>query len=356
MRLMVTGGAGYIGSHTVRILRARGWDVVVYDDLSTGHSSAVPPDVPLIVGDVGDAPRVSAALREYDVQAVLHFAALSLVGESMENPRRYFERNVGGGLALLGAMLENGVRYFVLSSTAAVYGEPEVVPIPEDHPLRPTNPYGDAKAFLETVLRRYEAAYGLRWMALRYFNAAGAHPDGDLGEDHRPETHLIPVVLQAALGQREAVVIFGNDYPTPDGTAVRDYIHVQDLAEAHVLALEGLLAGMPCTSYNLGIGRGYSVKEVITAAREVTGREIPVRVGPRRPGDPAVLVASAARIRRELGWYPRYERLEDIIATAWTWHRQHPLGFGGREERPAPAGRRAARPRRPRAGGGMRHA
>lgn len=253
---MVTGGAGYIGSHTVRMLKARGWEVVVYDNLSTGHAAAVPADVPLVVGDVGDAARVTAAIRDHDVQAVLHFAAISLVGESMDDPRRYFECNVGGGLTLLGAMLDNGVRYFILSSTAAVYGEPEVLPIPENHALRPTNPYGESKAFLETVLRRFEAAYGLRWMALRYFNAAGAHPDGDLGEDHRPETHLIPVILQTALGQRDAVVIFGNDYPTPDGTAIRDYIHVQDLAEAHILALEGLLAGMPCTAYNLGGERG----------------------------------------------------------------------------------------------------
>lgn len=320
MRILVIGGAGYIGSHVARSLVEAGFDVVVYDNLSRGHRRAV-GDLPFVRGDVGDRSLLEEIVRRWGVAAAIHLAADSLVGESVADPRRYFANNVGQGLAMLDVLLRSGVRRFILSSTAAVYGEPERVPIPEDHPLRPTNPYGESKAFLETVLRRYDQAYGLRYASLRYFNAAGAHPRGDLGEDHDPETHLIPVVLQAALGLRDGVTVFGDDYPTPDGTAVRDYVHVCDLAEAHVLALRALLDGAPSAVYNLGNSRGYSVKEVLEAARRVTGRPIPHGVGPRRPGDPAVLVASSEKIREGLGWQPRYGDLDVIVATAWQWHR-----------------------------------
>lgn len=320
MRILVTGGAGYIGSHVARSLAEAGFEPVVYDNLSRGHRQAAGP-FPFVHGDVGDGALLEETVRRWGIGAAVHLAADSLVGESVADPRRYFENNVGRGLALLGTLLRCEVRRFILSSTAAVYGEPEQVPIPEDHPLRPTNPYGESKAFLETVLRRYDAAHGLRFVSLRYFNAAGAHPRGDLGEDHDPETHLVPIVLQAALGERDRVVVFGDDYPTPDGTAVRDYVHVCDLAEAHVLALRALLDGTPSAVYNLGNSRGHSVREVLETARRVTGRPIPHEVGPRRPGDPAVLVASSEKIRRELGWRPRYAGLETILATAWRWHR-----------------------------------
>ncbi|MCR4418640.1 MAG: UDP-glucose 4-epimerase GalE [Clostridia bacterium] len=327
MRVLVTGGAGYIGSHTVKELLQEGYEVTVLDNLSRGHRAVARllPGARFVWGDIDDRELVRELAQE--VEAVLHFAAFSLVGESVSNPALYYENNVQKGLSLLRAVCEAGVRYFVFSSTAAVYGEPQQVPIEEDHSLVPTNPYGATKLALEEALRWYGAAYGVRYISLRYFNAAGADPEGDLGEDHRPETHLIPLVLQAALGVRSEVTIFGTDYPTPDGTCVRDYVHVSDLAAAHVLALKALEEGHPSAVYNLGSGRGFSVREVIEAARRVTGRDFPVVEGPRRPGDPAVLVASSRRIRQEVGWSPRHGDLEAIIRTAWAWHRRYPQGY-----------------------------
>lgn len=350
--ILVAGGAGYIGSHVVRALLDVGYDPVVYDNLSRGHPQAVPPGVPLIKGDIGNTQTLGRTIRDFRVEGVLHFAADSLVGESMANPRRYFENNVGQGLVFLRTLLEHGVKNLVFSSTAAVYGDPVVRPLDrlatdrptdghlsnqkdllyltEDRPLRPTNPYGESKAFFETALARYAAAYGLRAIALRYFNAAGAHFSGEIGEDHEPETHLIPLVLKVALGQSEKIIVYGNDYPTSDGSPIRDYIHVDDLAQAHILALKVLLdPERPGGSkaYNLGNGHGYSVLEVIEVAREVTGRKIPLEIGPRRAGDPAILVASSERARQDLGWEPRHPDLRRIIASAWEWHRRHPGGY-----------------------------
>lgn len=327
MRVLVTGGAGYIGSHTVRQLLKAGHEVIVYDNLSRGHREAV-AGVPLVEGDIRDGELLRATLRRYGCQGILHFAALSLVGESVRDPQSYYLNNVIGGLTLFQAALDCGVRYLVFSSSAAVYGDPHQVPIREDCPLEPANPYGETKMVLEKALISYSRSYGLRAISLRYFNAAGASPAGDMGEDHDPETHLIPLVLKAIMTGKE-LTVFGDDYPTPDGTAIRDYIHVDDLARAHILALEALEQGSPTAVYNLGSGRGYSVLEVIRAAEKVTGRKVPYRVGPRRQGDPAVLVASAEKAIAELGWRPQYLTLEDIIATAWKWHSNHPYGFSG---------------------------
>ncbi|MDI6711245.1 MAG: UDP-glucose 4-epimerase GalE [Bacillota bacterium] len=327
MKVLVTGGAGYIGSHVVKELLARGYRTVTLDDLRKGHRAAVAGGA-FIEGDCGDAELVARVCREYGVEAAVHLAADSLVGESMADPARYCRNNLAGGIGLLDVLLACGVRRFIFSSTAAVYGEPEEVPITEEHPTRPVNVYGATKFVFEQILEWYDRAYGLRYVSLRYFNAAGADESGEIGEDHRPETHLVPIVLQAALGKRDKVTVFGDDYPTPDGTCVRDYIHVTDLAQAHVLALEALLAGRPSAVYNLGSERGHSVREVIETARRVTGREIPVETGPRRAGDPAVLVAGSARIRRELGWAPRCGDLETIVRTAWAWHARHPEGYG----------------------------
>lgn len=326
MNILVTGGAGYIGSHTVRELVNRKHRVVVLDNLSKGHEAAV-KDAELVRGDTADRELLKNLFKEYRVEAVMHFAASSLVGESVRHPSGYYHNNVVKGLSLLDAMVESGVRHLVFSSTAAVYGEPREVPIPEDHPASPTNPYGATKLALEGAMRWYEEAYGLRYTSLRYFNAAGADPAGDIGEDHDPETHLIPLVLKVALGLMPRLEVFGTDYPTPDGTCVRDYIHVNDLADAHVLALEALASGFPSTVYNLGNGSGYSVLEVIRAAEEVVGRPITVNYGARRPGDPAALVAGSEKIRAELGWRPRLNDLRAIIETAWRWHRSHPRGF-----------------------------
>ncbi len=331
MVVLVTGGAGYIGSHAARALKAAGHDVVIFDDLSTGHRKAA-GDFPFVQGSVTDGEALKAAMRSHSVDAVMHFAARSLVGESMENPAKYYRDNVAGGVALLEAVRECGVKYVIFSSTAAVYGEPERVPIDEEHPLRPTSVYGRTKLVFEQMLADYARVYPLRYAALRYFNAAGADPGGEIGEDHRPETHLIPIVIQAALGQREAVSVYGTDYPTPDGTCIRDYIHVSDLASAHVLALERLASGGPSGAYNLGNGSGFSVLEVIETVRRVTGRPVAVREAPRRPGDPAVLVASSEKARRELGWEPRFTALDEIVRTAWEWHRQNPAGFGEPKE------------------------
>ena len=326
MRVLVTGGAGYIGSHAVRLLLARGHDVWVFDDLSNGHRKAVPADR-LIVGGLAETPRLDHALLAHRIEAVLHFAAYCYVGESVTDPGKYYQNNLVNTLNLLECARRQGIGRFVFSSTAATYGVPEKVPITEDAPQQPINPYGAGKLAVERVLADYAAAYGWGYAALRYFNAAGASSDGAIGEDHDPETHLIPLAIQAALGIRPHLDVFGTDYPTPDGTCVRDYIHVEDLAEAHLLALERLEPGKGLR-YNLGTGRGYSVREVIQTVEAVTGKRVPVREVPRRGGDPPVLVASADKIRRELGWQPRFTELRPIIETAWSWHRAHPRGYG----------------------------
>jgi len=323
LNILVTGGAGYIGSVAAEHLLANGAQVVVLDNLSQGHGAAVPAKAQLVIGDVGDRDLAREVLQRYRIEAVMHFASRSLVGESMVNPFRYLHDNLSQALVLLEAMVGCGVRRFILSSTANLFGQPRRIPIDEGEPVDPGSPYGESKNLIERSLSWLEKINGLRYACLRYFNAAGA--TAERGEDHRPETHLIPLVLQTALGKREKVVIFGQDYPTRDGTCVRDYIHVSDLAQAHLLALEALDGGSRI--YNLGNGQGFSVREVIAAAQEVTGRQIIVEEGPRRPGDPPQLVASADRIRRELGWEPRFPDLKSIVASAWEWHRRHPQGY-----------------------------
>jgi UDP-glucose-4-epimerase GalE len=325
MRILVTGGAGYIGSHAVRLFLARGHDVWVYDNLSLGHRAAVPADR-LIVADLAETHRLDQVLLERRVEAIVHFAAFTYVGESVQQPAKYYQNNLVNTLNLMDAAQRHDIRRFVFSSTAATYGLSDTMPITEDTPQRPINPYGNSKLAVEHALADFARAYQWGYAALRYFNAAGANPSGDIGEDHRPETHLIPLAVQAAVGQRPHLDIFGTDYPTPDGTCVRDYIHVDDLAEAHLLALERLEPGS-ARIYNLGIGKGYSVREVIHNVEAVTGTKVPVRETARRPGDPAVLVASSEKIQRELGWQPRYTDLRRIVETAWNWHRQHPRGF-----------------------------
>ena len=326
MNILVTGGAGYIGSQVALDLARNGHHPVIIDNLSKGHRAAVKAGR-LIEGELGDLEFVKNILTTEKIEAVIHLAADSLVGESVQNPAKYFRNNIGNGIKLLDAMIDCDVKLFVLSSTAAVYGEPERTPITEDHPKKPTNPYGFSKLTLEGILDAYDRAYGLRYISLRYFNAAGADPSGEIGEDHQPESHLIPIVLQTALGLRENIHLFGTDYPTPDGTCIRDYIHVADLSQAHLLALQALASGASSNIYNLGNGRGYSNLEVIEAARQVTGKSIKVVNAARRPGDPAILVASSERIKRELGWNPQYPDLKTIISTAWNWHRNHPQGY-----------------------------
>lgn len=318
MRVLVTGGAGYVGSHAVRELVEHGHAVVAYDNLSRGHRALLGP-CELVEGDLRDAARVQAACRGVD--AVMHFAGLIAVGESVENPRDYFLHNVQAGLTLLDAVCDAGIRCFVFSSTAAVYGNPSQVPIREDAPRLPVNPYGVSKLFLEQALEAYGHAYGLRFASLRYFNAAGAHRSGEIGEMHHPETHLIPNVLRAAAGRNPHVEIYGNDYPTPDGTCVRDYIHVCDLVRAHLLALERLANGGESMALNLGAGKGHSILEVIAAAEGVTGRPIPRKFAARRPGDPPVLVADPSRAETLLGWKAS-RSLEEIVASAWRWEQQ----------------------------------
>jgi UDP-glucose 4-epimerase len=324
MTILVTGGAGYIGSITAERLLARGHRVVILDNLVTGHRAAVPRGAAFVQADIADARRVGAALEEHGVEAVIHFAAYSLVGESMEQPLRYFRNNTAGSLHLLEAMMAAGVKRFVLSSTAALFGTPDAVPIPEDAPIRPESVYGESKALVERMLSWLGRTAGVGFTTLRYFNAAGA--SSDLGEDHRPETHLIPLVLQVAAGRREAVAVYGEDYPTADGTAVRDYVHVLDLADAHVLAVEALGEG-EAHAYNLGSGQGFSVRQVIETCRRVTGRAIAERAAPRRAGDPPELVADSWRIRDELGWRPQHAALEAIVDSAWRWHTAHPTGY-----------------------------
>jgi len=325
--ILVTGGAGYIGSHAVKALARAGYEVVVYDDLSAGHRQAVVAGT-FVRGDVHDTAMLRRVLREHRVGAVMHFAAWLLVGESVRDPRGYYWNNVAGSLSVLEAMVAESVGRFVFSSTAALFGEPETTPIDESHPARPINPYGETKLAVERALPHFERAYGLRSIRLRYFNAAGADPEGELGEDHRPEVHLIPRAIEAACGG-EPLAIFGDDYPTPDGTCLRDYIHVTDLADAHVLALQALERGGPSAAYNLGNGRPISVREVVASVERVSRRRVPAEVQPRRPGDPAVLFASSAAMARDLGWRARYDDLDTIVGTAWRWRLAHPQGYTG---------------------------
>jgi UDP-glucose-4-epimerase GalE len=317
--ILVTGGAGYIGSHMVRLLRSRQMPVAILDDFCTGHRDLVPAGVPLLEADIGERARVTEFLRQHGVEAIVHFAARALVGESVVEPRLYWRHNVAGTVGLLDAALDAGVSRFVFSSTCAIYGIPSQVPIPEGHPPAPINPYGACKLAVERMLADYAKAYGLRYAALRYFNAAGAEPEHGLGERHAVETHLIPLVLQAASGQRAHVTLLGSDYETPDGSCIRDYIHVSDLAEAHLAALAWLERGGESGAFNLGTGRGHSVLEVIAAARALTNREIPVVLGPRREGDPPALVASPARAQELLGWTPRKSSLVQILRDAWAF-------------------------------------
>lgn len=326
MSILVTGGAGYIGSHCVATLIDRGVDVVVVDDLSKGHKDALKGGR-LYVGSVADKVFLSDVFEKENIEAVIHFAAFSLVGESMQIPDVYFRNNVTAGLSLIETMIEHKVPYLVFSSTAATFGEPENIPILEDDRQVPTNPYGESKLIVEHMLKWCDKAYGLKFCALRYFNVAGARADGTIGEDHRPESHLIPLILQVAQGKREKLSLFGTDYPTKDGTCVRDYIHVEDLIDAHMLALDYLRAGNPSTAFNLGNGQGFSNREIIEAARRVTGHPIPVTEEGRRPGDPATLIASSGKAMEVLGWKPKYTNVEDIIATAWKWHSTHPDGY-----------------------------
>lgn len=318
-KVLVTGGAGYIGSHTCKALAARGYEPIVYDNLSQGHRWAVRWG-PLVVGDLADGVLVRDTLSRYRVEGVVHFAAHAYVGESVREPRKYFANNLTNSLGLMDAMLVAGVERLVFSSTCATYGIPCSLPITEDHLQEPINPYGASKLFVEKALRWYAEAYALRYISLRYFNAAGADPEGEIGESHDPETHLIPLAIAAAQGSIPHVEIFGTDYDTPDGTAIRDYIHVSDLAQAHVAAVDSLVEGGPSDTFNLGRGHGDTIWEVIAAVEEVSGRRVPVVKGPRRRGDPAVLVASPARARQRLGWTPRLSDTRVIVETAWRWH------------------------------------
>ena len=327
MAILVTGGAGYVGSHTVHLLNRLGYRLAVVDNLSTGFQAAVPENVHFYRGDIRDRDFLDAVFRTETVEGVIHFAACSQVGESMAHPLRYYNNNLGGTETLLECMVEHGVKIIVFSSSAAVYGEPEQIPIQETAPTAPTNCYGETKIAMERMMHWTEVAHGLRYVALRYFNACGAQRDGQIGEAHTPETHLIPLVLQVANGQRESVSIFGTDYPTADGTCVRDYVHVEDLAQAHLLALEYLLHGGESQRINLGSGSGFSVREIIQAARRVTGHAIPAVEQPRRAGDPAVLVAGIEKAASILGWKPQCSDLEYVMTSAWQWHRTHPHGF-----------------------------
>ncbi|WP_028256971.1 UDP-glucose 4-epimerase GalE [Veillonella montpellierensis] len=329
MKLLVTGGAGYIGSHTVRALLTAGYEVIVLDNFSRGHRSAIPPEVPYIAMDIAN-PELENILKEHKIEGVMHFAAHSQVGESMVHPSIYYENNVVGSYRLIEAARRAGIRHFVFSSTAAVYGEPDRIPIIETAFLAPTNVYGRTKLMIEQILKDYSDSYGMHYVALRYFNAAGADESGVIGEDHTPETHLIPLVLATALGQRKEITVFGTDYDTADGTCIRDYIHVNDLAQAHVLAMKYLKEGGNSIAFNLGSGHGFSVKEIIETAKRVTGIDFPVSYGSRRAGDPSVLIASSDLIKRLLGWNPQYSNVDKIISDAWQWHQQHPYGYGDR--------------------------
>ncbi len=318
MKILVTGGAGYIGSHVVKLLGKKGYEILVLDNLSTGHKEAVLYE-DLKVTDLSNKDELKQILQEFKPDAVMHFAAAIEVAESIENPAKYYRNNTVNTLNLLEAMIENGIKNFIFSSTAAVYGMPEEIPVKEDAPLAPINPYGQSKAFVEKILQNFNKAYGLNYVSLRYFNASGASPDGEIGESHNPETHLIPLVLKTAKEERKSIKIFGTDYPTPDGTAIRDYIHVMDLAEAHLLALDYLNETKKSDVFNLGYGHGYSVREVVDTAKKVTGIDFPVEETDRRPGDPAVLIADSTKAKQTLNWKPKYDDLEFIIKTAWNW-------------------------------------
>ena len=327
MAILVCGGAGYIGSHAVHALVEKGEQVIIVDNLQTGHRGALNPAAKFYEGDIRDAAVLDKIFTENKIEAVIHFAANSLVGESMEKPLLYFNNNVYGMQVLLEAMVRHGVDKIVFSSTAATYGEPKRVPIHEDDETCPTNTYGETKLTMEKMMKWVSRANGVRYVSLRYFNAAGALPDGSIGEDHKTETHLIPLILQVPTGRRDHITVFGDDYPTPDGTCLRDYIHVVDLADAHVLALEYLRKGGASDIFNLGNGQGFSVKEMIAAAEKATGRSIKVEIGARRAGDPAQLIASSEKARTVLGWKPKFTDVEQVIGTAWKWHESHPHGY-----------------------------
>lgn len=334
MAILVTGGAGYIGSATVELLRQNGEEVVVLDNLCYGHRAALNESVPFYEGDIGDSEIIGEIAREHGIEACIHFAAFAYVGESVEQPGKYFENNTAQTLALLESLRACGTKHFIFSSTCATYGEPQYVPLDEAHPQSPANPYGWSKFMVERILESYVGAYDFKFVALRYFNASGAMQAGSTpslasakGEDHDPETHLIPLIFQVALGQREHISVFGEDYPTPDGTAIRDYIHIEDLGAAHLLALQHLRNGGDSEFINLGNGAGYSVLEVIEMARKISGKDIPAKMEPRRAGDPSRLIAKADKARDVLGWKPKYPDLESIISSAWQWHSAHPNGY-----------------------------
>jgi len=329
MAVLVTGGLGYVGSHAVKQLVDRGEQVISLDNLIFGHKEAACGSE-IVIGDIGDKELLRKVFTDYKIDSVMHFAGFRDVGESVADPQKYYINNISNSIAMLEVILEFGIKMMIFSSSAATFGEPEIVPIPEDHPKNPTNPYGRTKLQLEEILKEYEHAYGLRSVSMRYFNASGADPSGLIGEDHKPENHLIPLILQVALGQRESIKIFGNNWPTKDGTCVRDYVHVTDLAQAHLLALDALRKGKETTAYNLGNGSGYSVLEVIQVAEEVSGKKINAINDDRRAGDPAVLVASSEKITKELGWDPKFPDLKTIVQTAWNWHSNHPNGYGGK--------------------------
>ena len=325
--ILVCGGAGYIGSHAVRQLIDRGEEVIIVDNLETGHEDAIHPQAKFYKVDIRDEEALDKVFAENKIDEVIHFAANSLVGESMTNPLKYFNNNVHGTEILLKVMVAHDVKKIVFSSTAATYGEPKNIPILESDETNPTNAYGETKLCMEKMMKWADKAHGVKYISLRYFNVAGAHESGEIGEDHNPETHLIPLILQVPLGKREFISIFGDDYETHDGTCIRDYIHVTDLADAHILAVHKLREGSESNIYNLGSGNGFTVKEMIATARKVTGHEIPAKVCERRAGDPAKLVASSEKARRELGWVPKHENVEDMISSAWNWHQKHPNGF-----------------------------
>lgn len=326
--ILVTGGAGYIGSHTCKAISKAGYQPICYDNLVNGHEWAVKWG-PLVVGDINDRTKLDELIRKYNPDAVIHFAAYAYVGESVINPGKYYRNNVAGTLSLLESMRDCGVNNLVFSSTCATYGVPNLIPIAEDHVQNPINPYGLSKLMVENILKDFSVAHKLRSISLRYFNAAGADVDGEIGELHCPETHLIPLILDVCLGKTSSIKIFGNDYPTPDGTCIRDYIHVTDLANAHVLALKALENGAETTSYNLGNGKGYSIKEVISAAAAITKKEIPIEYSSRRKGDPPKLIGDAALALKELGWNPEYTDINVIIETAWNWHKKYQIAYQG---------------------------
>ena len=328
MAVLICGGAGYVGSHNVRAFTQHGEKVIVADSLETGHRASVPEGIKFYQVDIRDSEALDKVFAENDIEAVVHFCAYSLVGESMTNPLKYFNNNVGGMISLLEAMVRHNVKRIIFSSTAATYGEPKNIPILETDPTIPTNPYGESKRIMEKMMNWVSRVHDVRYVSLRYFNVAGAWHDGTIGEDHHPETHLIPLILQVPLGKRDHITVYGDDYPTKDGTCIRDYIHVEDLARAHILALEYLRKGGDSSIFNLGSGDGYSVMEMITAARTVTGHAIPAQVGERRAGDPARLVADSTKAQRILNWKPEIVRMEDIVASAWKWHKAHPEGYG----------------------------